>query len=121
MSGRWTSPAWWGCEVNQLLTLLVAVVLSTGCRGDFLKQVESGAYDQAAKTVSVYCEHMDSSLAQQERLEARREIRQRGLNGPAAVSVEGLDDQTAGGHGPVVRIYCHGETVPVRVWEDLKK
>lgn len=96
-----------------------AVLFAGGCSADFLKQVETGAYDAAARTVSEYCERMDSDFATRERTEARREIRQRGTEGPGPVYVEGLDEKTGNGRGPVVRIWCHGETVPAQVWQDL--
>lgn len=101
--------------------ILVLMLFATGCSADFLKSIETGAYDKAADAVSLYCEQTDTDLLSQQRIEARREIRQRGTEGPAPVFFEGLDDKTAGGKGPVVRIYCHGETVPTAVWGDLIK
>lgn len=104
-----------------LAILLAGLAVATGCTADFLKNVESGAYDKAAAAVSNYCERTDSDVINETRIEARREIRQRGTEGPAPIFYEGLDDQTAGGKGPVVRIWCHGENVPVEVWKDLIK
>lgn len=103
----------------QQLSIVFLLLFTVGCSADFLKSVESGAYDKAAAAVSTYCQNMDSALLEQQRVEARREIRQRGTEGPAPVFFEGLDDKTAGGKGPVVRIYCHGDTVPTAVWGDL--
>ena len=89
--------------------------------GDFLKQIETGAYDAAAKGISEYCERADSPLAIQERIEARRELRQRGTDGPVGPFnwIEGLDEKTMTADGPVIRIYCRGEDVPDAVWKDL--
>lgn len=102
--------------------VVLTATISTGCNGDFLKHMEGKAYDRAAKAVSEYCERVTfSDVLMQERMEARREIRQRGTQGPAPITLEGLDDQTAGGKGPIVRIYCHGEMVPTMVWKDLIK
>ena len=100
--------------MRRIASLLTAVAVSTGCNGgDILKQMEGKAYDKAAKAVS--------QVLERERLEARREIRQRGTEGPAPVVFKGLDEQTAGGKGPIIRIYCHGEPVPTEVWADLLK
>ena len=104
-----------------LVVALMAVGLS-GCGArDFLKQIESGAYDAAARGVSEYCERADRGVVAGERVEARREIRQRGKDGPAGPNyvVRGLDAKTAHGSGPVVRIWCVGEEVPEAVWQDL--
>ncbi len=103
-------------------SLMVAFAVALGGCGakGFLKQLEGKAYDGAARAVSEYCEALaGNALADQERLEARREIRQRGTGGPADLSHPILDDQTAKGDGPVVRIYCEGENVPASVTEDL--
>ena len=64
---------------------------------------------------------VDSPLVTEERIEARREIRQRGENGPAPVDLPFLDEQTSRGEGPVIRIWCEGETVPIEIWQDFVK
>lgn len=118
----------------------------TGCNVEevkgFLKQIESGAYDAAAKGASEFCDKMDNDLGRVERIQVRREIRQRGYGGPLvqegsiespvgfslpeavttpAPGVYELDVRTLYGSGPVVRIWCEGEEVPVAVWRDLAK
>lgn len=99
--------------------ILVALIgaLIGGCASidkaqGFLKQIQSGAYDAAAKSVSEYCERVTSDSAQLTRTIARREIRQRGSSGPFGEDAY---------QGPVVRIWCEGEEVPVAVWTDLEK
>ena len=94
--------------------------------GDAVKAAEGRAYDAVAEAAEQYCEAKTAdgivgSIAEQEALELRREIRQRGGNGPAGPNVPpaGLDDKTAYGSGPVARIYCEGEEVPAEVWEDF--
>ncbi len=104
--------------------IIVTAILLTGCSGkthDFLKAIEGKAYDQAAKMASKYCERTDNRILRQERLEARREIRQRGFAGPEGPLVKPpkLDDKTAYGDGPVVRIWCEDEDVPSQVWDDF--
>lgn len=109
-----------------IVMLLAAVATVAGCSvktHDFLKQIEGKAYDSAAKSLSQYCNNLTGPIAAEERKQAAREMRQRGdhgPNGPGAI-ITGLDDQTANGRGPVVRIWCEGETVPFGVWESLKK
>lgn len=90
---------------------------------DFLKSVETKAYDQAASSVSKYCENTSSYIVDREGVEMAREIRQRGSSGPEGplVEVQGLDNKTAYGPGPVVFIYCEGETVPNEAWNELIK
>ena len=101
---------------------LLAVILA-GCATptkDVLKSIESGAYDAAAESVSQYCKRLSRiDILDQERLEARREIRQRGSDGPVGPGPGVLDDKTAYGRGPVIRIWCDGESVPASVWEDF--
>lgn len=95
-----------------------------GCNGGgFLKDIESRAYDSAALAASEYCERGTNPILANERLEARREVRQRGTHGPLppAEGVSGLDAHTAAGDGPVVRIWCQDERVPQEVWKDLVK
>lgn len=107
-----------------IVVMLTALVL-TGCgtTHEFFKDIEGKAYDNAAAAVSKYCEDADQRplIIQRTRIEARREIRQRGTNGPFApeTNITGLDEQTALGDGPVVIVYCVGDTVPAAVWEDL--
>lgn len=111
---------------------LTLVVSLTGCFSsaekvhDFVKDVEGKAYDRVAGAISKYCggktkDGTIGRLAMQEALELRREIRQRGSTGPVGPTEkpELLDDKTAHGPGPVVRIYCDGERVPVDMWEDF--
>lgn len=89
------------------------------------------AYDNAADKLSAYCElNKDRDLFwQRTRIEVRREIRQRGTNGPTGPNPipEGLDEKTANGKGPVLMIWCEGETngqdvpfpVPDAVWRNM--
>lgn len=103
---------------------LTAILLTAGCSSTtkgFLKSIEGKAYDTAANSASKYCDNMTGPIATQERLEARREIRQRGTNGPLPTdaNIPGLDHQTAYGSGPVIRIWCKGEEVPSAVWTDF--
>ena len=82
------------------------------------KAVESKSYDVLARSFSEYCERAD--ILPRTRIEARREIRQRGASGPhGPVIPEELDPKTAYGQGPVVRIWCEGEAVPDEVWPGL--
>ena len=95
-----------------------------GGRLDFLEALEEGAYDTAAEQLSSYCKKVtavDSPTLAEERIEVRREIRQRGDNGPGSVDVPFLDEQTSRGEGPVIRIWCEGETVPEEIWKDYVK
>ena len=112
----------------RLATVLVMATIVAGCSTthDFIKDVEGQAYDRLAHVFTKYCEGKTyegslGDVAQQEALEARREIRQRGIGGPhgPAAKIPGLDDKTAYGNGPVVRIYCGGERVPQEVWADF--
>lgn len=106
------------------LTTVLALALSgCGTTHEFFKDIEGKAYDNAAAAASKYCENADQRplIIKRTRVEARREIRQRGENGPLAPTnpIAGLDEQTALGDGPVVIVYCVGDTVPDAVWEDL--
>ncbi len=114
--------------MRETIIAIVVVGMLGGCAyfekaEGFLKQVENKSYDSAALGVSEYCERANSDIVLNERIQARRELRQRGTEGPAgpANPVDGLDKQTAQGEGPVVRIWCQGETVPAEVWNDLIK
>ena len=105
-------------------SILLMSVFLMGCSGatrDFLKAIETGAYDTAAEAVGKYCKRATGPIITAERIEARREIRQRGGYGPNGprTQVDGLDDKTAYGSGPVVVIYCSGEIVPYEVWNSL--
>lgn len=112
--------------------LILASVLLSGCSTnggdvghDLIKAIERGAYDQAAEILSNYCQGVyDKGLwVQRTRIEVRREIRQsdKGRYGPAGPSepVPGLDEKTAQGTGPVIQIWCEGETVPDDIWVGL--
>lgn len=111
--------------MRSLIVLLLTLPLLTGCfTHDLVKDVEGKAYDSLANAFSKYCEPQGgggiiSPIVEQEALEARREIRQRGSNGPEAFTVEGVDDQTALGDGPVVRVYCTDDDVPEAVQLDF--
>lgn len=113
-----------------LLLLALTGCAGIGAAGNFFKDLEQGAFDKAARAVSEYCEGAQTGglFAQRTRIEARREIRQRGTNGPPTpTGIEGLDDQTAEGDGPVVIVWCKNETdgwsqpvaVPVDAWRML--
>ena len=120
--------------MRYLTILATAVLAGCGTSHGFLKQIESQAYDGAAVTVSEYCKRVNQTdefteetfggkLANEERIQARREIRQRGENGPKAGKGidKALDANTAQAGGPVVRIWCEGEEVPEVVWQDFLK
>jgi hypothetical protein len=96
------------------LVPLVALWLLAGCASDFLDDIEDQAFDRAAEQLSAYCaRNTDQDLfRQRSRIEVRREIRQRGTNGPPPPDPvpDGLDEQTAQGEGPVLMIWCRGET-----------
>jgi hypothetical protein len=109
----------------------VALWLLAGCASDFLEDIEDQAFDRAAEKLSDYCaRNADQGLSRQRnRIEVRREIRQRGTDGPPPPDPvpEGLDEQTAQGAGPVLMIWCRGETngqgvpflVPDAVWRNM--
>ena len=114
-------------SMKTLLTLSV-IILIAGCgtTHDLVKDFEGKAYDSLAGAFTKYCEAktrdgITGMVARQEALEARREIRQRGKGGPHGPTdkVQYLDDKTAYGNGPVVRIWCGGERVPVDLWQDF--
>jgi hypothetical protein len=110
---------------------LIVLWFLVGCASDLLDDIEDEAYDKAAKKVSAYCaRNAEKDLFwQRTRIEVRREIRQRGTDGPPPpVPIpEGLDEQTANGEGPVLIIWCRGETngqgvpfpVPDPVWRNM--
>jgi hypothetical protein len=110
---------------------LVTLWLLAGCASDFLEDIEDQAFDRAADKLSAYCDrNADQGLSRQRtRIEVRREIRQRGTDGPPPPDPvpEGLDEQTAQGDGPVLMIWCRGETngqgvpfpVPDAVWHNM--
>lgn len=116
-----------------LITVVLFIPFLTGCESlgggkvhDFVKDVEGKAYDSVADAVTKYCKGKTKDgtfgeIAKQEALELRREIRQRGGYGPLGPmqKPEYLDDKTAYGTGPVVRIWCNGEPVPENVWWDF--
>jgi hypothetical protein len=113
------------------LAPLVALWLLAGCAGDFLDDIEDQAFDEAAEKLSAYCARVaiDNLFVQRTRIEVRREIRQRGTDGPPPPDPipEGLDERTAKGAGPVLMIWCEGETngqsepfpVPTAVWRNM--
>ena len=106
--------------------LVIPLLLGiSGCASsDFFEDLEEGAYDTAAEKLSQYCKNVtaaDSPIITEERIEARREIRQRGDNGPDPVDLDFLDEQTSRGKGPAIRIWCAGETVPTEIWRDYVK
>ena len=106
--------------------ILIPVILSTGCAHDFWKDVEGRVYDSVAEQISDYCkittdDPLKSVLREEERIEMRREVRQRGENGPGpapAWTVPEIGENTAYGKGPVMRIWCEGEEVPDIIWQD---
>lgn len=121
------------CLPRWLLLLLILPFLS-GCFGtaekvhDFVKDVEGKAYDRVASAIDKYCEGKATQGSFQdiflmEALELRREIRQRPIpgHGPQGPTHKPdlLDDKTAYGQGPVVRIWCGGEAVPEEIWQDF--
>lgn len=110
------------------LAVMLALV---GCSGDLLDDIEDRKYDAAAEKVSAYCAKAAGGdlWLQRTRIEARREIRQRGSNGPVGplVVIDGLDLKTAHGSGPVLVVWCEGERtgdgfpypVPPAVWQGM--
>lgn len=111
-----------------LLSLIPMTLMVSGCGSthDFVKDVEGKAYDRVSGAISKYCggktkDGVIGIIAMQEALELRREIRQRGSTGPLGPNVkpELLDDKTAYGPGPIIRIYCDGERVPASMWDDF--
>ena len=113
------------------LASLVPLWLLAGCASDFLDDIEDRAFDRAAEKLSDFCDrNADQGLSRQRsRIEVRREIRQRGTDGPPPPDPvpDGLDEQTAEGDGPVLMIWCRGETngqgvpfpVPDAVWRNM--
>ena len=113
------------------LASLVPLLLLAGCASDVLDDIEDQAYDKAAQKLSAYCARNAAQglFRQRTRIEVRREIRQRGTDGPPPPDPvpAGLDEQTAQGAGPVLMIWCQGETngqgvpfpVPDAVWRDM--
>ena len=113
------------------LAPLVVLWLLAGCASDFLKDLEDQAFDEAAEKLSAYCDRVGgkSLFVQRTRIEVRREIRQRGTDGPPPPDPipSGLDERTANGEGPVLMIWCRGETngqnepfsVPPEVWRNM--
>jgi hypothetical protein len=113
------------------LAPIIALWLLAGCASDFLDDIEDQAFDEAAEKVSAYCaRNANRNLFwQRTRIEVRREIRQRGADGPPPPDPvpDGLDVKTANGAGPVVMIWCQGETngqdvpflVPNPVWRNM--
>ncbi len=105
------------------LAALALALSGCGTTHEFFKDIEHKAYDNAADAVSLYCKDADRRplVIKRTRVEARREIRQRGENGPFApvTPVPGLDEHTALADGPVAIVYCEGDTVPPAVWEAL--
>ena len=119
-----------GDSIMNRLAPLVALLLLPGCT-TLLDDIENQAFDAAAEKLSAFCaRNADGSLFRQRtRIEVRREIRQRGTDGPSGPDPipEGLDDRTANGAGPVLMIWCEGETngqnvpfeVPDAVWRNM--
>lgn len=103
--------------------LLAPLLVGCGTTHDFVKDVEGKVYDSLAKAFSEYCEKQEGDLAvlfNQEALELRREIRQRGTHGPVVdEDVPFLDERTVHSVGPVLRVYCSDDVVPDEVWLDL--
>ena len=113
------------------LAPLVALWLLAGCASDILDDIEDLAFDAVADKLSTYCARKadEGLFSQRSRIEVRREVRQRGTDGPPPPDPipEGLDEQTANGAGPVIMIWCEGETngqgvlfpVPTAVWSNM--
>lgn len=113
-------------------TLAAASIIAIAGCADVFDNIEYQSWDAAAEKVSAFCAAQvgdDPLWWQRTRIEARREIRQRGTNGPAgpAYAPGGLDDKTTHGEGPVLMIWCAGETdgqgrpyaVPQSVWKGM--
>lgn len=109
---------------NMRLLAIIAAMALGGCTllHDKSKEVEGRVYDSLADAASNYCKWASGiSFLDQERLEARREVRQRGKHGPdgPTYTIVSLDEKTAHGRGPVIRVYCHEDDVPPTVWADF--
>lgn len=109
------------------LLIVPLAALVTGC-ASFWKDIEGKAYDAVAEQVSDYCSSRTSTdplkqlLYLEERIETRREIRQRGTQGPGPApewTVEEIGEHTTYGDGPVFLIYCQYDDVPESVWNDF--
>ena len=110
------------------LRLMIAACTATllagcGTTHELIKDIEDKAYNSLAKAFSQYCDKVPNEgavgdIAKLERIELRREIRQRGHSGPKGPGyvVAGLDDQTANGPGPVIYVACTGDPVPEDLW-----
>ena len=113
------------------LAPLVVLWLLAGCVAGVVKDIEHQTYDEAAEELSAFCARNAERgrFWQRSRIEMLREIRQRGSHGPAPPDPipEGLDERTAKGAGPVVMVWCRGETngqeepfpVPPAVWQNM--
>jgi hypothetical protein len=117
-----------------LITLLLSACSNGSVREgvhDFSKSIERRNYDRAAQIVSDICAGVYNRglWIQRTRIEARREIRQsvKGRYGPLPPKdlppalAEKIGDNTLNGTGPIVRIYCEGDEVPLHVWEELAR
>jgi hypothetical protein len=109
-------------EDSAVIRFALIPLLHAGCAGDFLEDIEDQAYDKAAAKLSAYCaRNATRDLAwQRSRIEVRREIHQRGTDGPPP-------PDPVPGSGPVLMIWCQGETngqavpflVPDPVWRNM--
>jgi hypothetical protein len=117
--------------MKRALVITITALSLAGCTGDIFDDIEDQRWDELATKVSDYCTRADRDnlWVQRTRIESRREIRQRGRGGPVGPDVppEGLDEKTAYGAGPVLMVWCHGETngqgeaypVPDPVWDGM--
>lgn len=118
--------------------ILSALILIGSCTGNpaetakvASKAVEAELYDRAAEVATDICRHVhDRGLwIRRTRIEARREIRQSQLGqfGPKPPRnlpkdlAEQIGEKTLLGTGPIVRIYCENDIVPLVIWQDLAR
>jgi len=98
---------------KQLFPVIVVTTTLAGCAA--LKPYEQKGYQAIATGASTVCEGYKAGglFVDQERVEARREIRQRGSNGPIFTEAQiqylmekGVDEKTARATGPIVVLGC---------------
>lgn len=126
----------WNRSALLLLTLLGSACASRPPTiAEFAKALEVESFDQLAQTYSAYCQRTAHAgqLVTHTRIELAREIRQRGRSGPGTPpesasgvayepgDVNDLDPRIRHGEGPIVMVYCQGDSVPPAVWRQLDR
>lgn len=105
---------------------VLPLVLAVGCAATApTKSQLEEHFEMAAGGLSEYCANAKANpiVEGAARRLFRRQVRLRGIGGPRPpkIPVPGLDLEVASAAGPVVRIYCDGESPPHSVWEDLRE